>query len=193
MITLTRRQARCLRGVFRRHLLGPARGPTSPLVLRAEGRKVCARYRYGGLAVAYELDGDSPRDATVLLPLDALAEFEGPDEAAVTVEAVAPDRTAACWVDRGVPQAREYAVPAAEALAPFPEPPASWSACPAAFLDALAEASRTGADDTARYALDCIQIKTAGGDHEVVGTDGHQLLVLGGFPLPWAGDVLVRR
>jgi hypothetical protein len=193
MITLTRRQARGLRGVFRRHVLGPVRGTAPPLVLWAEGPKVCARYRYGGLAVAHEFDGDSLRDATVFLPLDALAEFEGPDETAVTVEAVAADRTAARWVDRGVPQAREYAVPAVASLSPFPEAPASWSACPAAFLDALAEAARTGADDTARYALDCLQIKAADGGHEVVTTDGHQLFVQGGFPLPWTGDVLVRR
>jgi hypothetical protein len=193
VITLTRRQARGLRGVFRRHILGPARGPAPPLVFRAEGLKVCAHYRYAGLAVGHEFDAHSPRDGTVLLPLDALTEFEGRDETAVTIEGVAPGRTSVRWVDRGVPQARDYDVPAVEALAPFPEPPTSWSACPAALLDALAEASRTGADDTARYALDCLQIKAADGAHEVVATDGHQLLVQGGFPLPWPGDVLVRR
>src|SRR5262249_14445593 len=74
----------------------------------------------------------------------ALADVEGRDETAVTVEGVAADRTAARWFDRGVPQAREYDVPSVEALAPFPDPPDSWSACPAALLDALAR--RRGAD-----------------------------------------------
>jgi hypothetical protein len=193
MITLTRRQARCLRGVFRRHALGPARGPAPPLVIWAEGLKVCAHYRYGGLAVAHELDGDPPRAGTVLLPLDALADVEGRDETPVELEAAAPDRTSARWVDGGVPQTRDYDVPVVESLAPFPDLPTNWSTCPAALLDALAETFRTGADDAARYALDCLQLKAADGGHEVVATDGHQLLVLGGFPLPWAGDVLVRR
>jgi hypothetical protein len=41
MITITRRQARRLRGVFRRSVLGIAhRGIIPPLVLRAEGTKL---------------------------------------------------------------------------------------------------------------------------------------------------------
>ena len=54
MITLTRRQARCLRGVFRRSVLGIAhRGPVPPLVLRAGGAQLRAQYRYAGLAVEH--------------------------------------------------------------------------------------------------------------------------------------------
>src|SRR5207302_10047849 len=125
--------------------------------------------------------------------LDAPAAVEGRDETPVAVEAVAADRTAVRWVDRGIPQAREYAVPDRDALAPFPDPPASWSQCPADLLDALAEAAATAGDDSTRYTLGCLQLRAADGGHEVVATDGHQLLVQGGFPLPWGGTVLVRR
>ena len=124
MITLTRRQARRLRGVFRRSVLGIAhRGPIPPLVLRAEGSQLRAQYRYAGLAVEHvEPARPGPAEA-IALPLDALADLEGRDDSPVVLEAVAPDRTVVRWADRGIPQAREYAVPALETLAPFPEPP----------------------------------------------------------------------
>jgi hypothetical protein len=195
MITLTRRQARGLRGVLRRAALGlPGRGPAPPLVLRAGGAQLRAQYRYAGLAVEHALDGSFPaQEAAVALPLDALGDVEGRDETPVTIEALARDRTAARWADRGIPQAREYAVEPVDALAPFPDPPTSWSECPAALLDALAEAARTGTAGSTRYALDCILLKGGEGGHEVAATDGQQLLTQGGSPLPWAGDVLVRR
>jgi hypothetical protein len=55
----------------------------------------------------------------------------------------------------------------------------------------LAEAGKTTADDTARYALNCIQLR--GDRHEVIATDGRQLLIVEGFALPWTGDVLIRH
>ncbi len=192
MITLTRRQARCLRGVFRRHALGiTGKGPVPPLVLRSEGSQLRAQHRYAGLAVEHALDADARGPGPVALPLDALADFEGKDDSPVAVVAVSPDRTVVRWADRGIPQTREYAVPALDTLAAFPDPPASWSECPAGLLDALAEATATGADDSTRYALNCLQLRGAAG--EVVATDGRQLLVQGGFVFPWDGDVLVRR
>ena len=83
MITLTRRQARCLRGVFRRHALGiTGKGPVPPLVLRAEGSQLRAQHRYGGLAVEHVIAGDVTTPGVVALPLDALADFEGRDDVA---------------------------------------------------------------------------------------------------------------
>jgi hypothetical protein len=194
MITLSRRQARGLRGVLRRATLGlPARGPAPPLVLRAGGAQLRAHYRYAGLAVEYTLHGDLPAPEAVAVPLDALAEFEGRDETPVTVEALAHDRTGVRWADRGIPRAREYAVVPVDGLAPFPDPPTSWSECPGALLDALAEAARTGTAGSTRYALDCIQLKAGDGGHEVAATDGQQLLTQSDFPLPREGDVLIRR
>ena len=54
MITLTRRQARAWRGVFRRSTLGIAhRGPIPPLVLAAEGGQLCVRHRFAHLALEH--------------------------------------------------------------------------------------------------------------------------------------------
>ena len=108
MITLTRRMARRLRGVLRRPALGLARaGPIAPLVLEADGGRLRARYRHGGLAV--EHDSPCPRadSGSVALPLEALADFEGRDETPVAIEAIGPQTTRARWADRGVPASRE--------------------------------------------------------------------------------------
>ena len=194
MITITRRQAHGLRGVFRRSALGLIRrGPVPFLVLRAEGRQLRAVYRYGALAVEHVGSCDPSSDGMVMLPLDALADFEGRDETPVVLEAATPDRTTARWVDRGIPQTREYAAPALDTPGPLPGTPMPWTIAPARLLDALAEASATSVDGSTRYALDCVQIRAVDAGHEIVATDGHQFLVQGGFRLPWQGDVLVRR
>jgi hypothetical protein len=191
MITLTRRQARGLRGIFRRSTLGIAhRGPIPPLVLTAAEGQLCARHRYAHTSVEHAIASVWPSSGSVALPLEALADLEGRDEATVALEALAPDRTVARWSDRGIPQAREYAVTPVGPAA-FPDPPRSWSEAPTGLLDALAEATATAAEDDSRYALSCLSLRGTAGS--IAATDGRQVLVQGGFAFPWAGDVLVRR
>jgi len=193
MITITRRQARRLRAVFRRHALGIThKGLVPPLVFRADpdtGLRV--RHHQAALAVEHTLTGLYVTDEAVALPLDALADFEGRDGSPVVLEAVGPGRTVARWEDRGIPRSKEYTAPDPAGLPPFPGQPASFEACPGGLLDALAEASATTDEGSTRYALDCIQLKGATG--EVVATDGRQILIQGGFTFPWDGDLLVRR
>ena len=55
----------------------------------------------------------------------------------------------------------------------------------------MAEATASSCDDSTRYALGCVLLKGSTG--EIVATDGHQLLIQGGYCLPWSGDVLIRR
>jgi hypothetical protein len=192
MITLTRRQARCLRGVFRRSVLGLIqRGPAPLLLLRTDGGQLRAHYRHGALAIEHATACDSRSEGIVALPLDALAEIEGRDETSVVLEATAPERTAARWVDRGIPQAREFTAPALDTPGPLPALPTVWSDSSIGLLDALAEATASACDDSTRYALGCVFLKGSTG--EVAATDGHQLLVQGGFDLPWSGNVMVRR
>jgi hypothetical protein len=192
MITITRRQARRLRGVFRRHVLGIAhRGTIPPLVLRAGGTQLRAQYRYATLAIEHVEPGIPRPDETLAVPLDALAEFEGRDDSPVVLEAYASDRVVVRWADHGVPQTREYAVPALDTLKPFPDSPADWTTLPSGFISILAEAWETASEDSTRYALNCLQLR--GGTGEVAATDGRQLLICGGFSFPWADDLLVRR
>ena len=193
MITLTRRQARRLRAVFRRHALGIAhRGSVPPLVFRADpdvGLRV--RHLLPDLAIEHVLPGTDRPEASIALPLDALADFEGKDDVAVILEAAAPGRTVVRWEDRGIPQTREYAVPDVAGLPAFPQPPAVFETCPSGLLSALAEAVETTDEGSTRYALDCMQLK--GDTGEVVATDGRQILIQGGFRFPWEGDMLIRR
>ncbi|MDR3623064.1 MAG: hypothetical protein P4L85_27170 [Paludisphaera borealis] len=192
MITITRRQARRLRGVLRRHTLGiPHRGPVSPFVLHARGAELRAFHRCGAVAIEF-VDSIAPGShESIALPLDALAEFEGRDDSPVTLETLAPDRTCVRWTDRGVPQSRAYAVQSLDAIEPSPEPPTSWATIPAEILKTLAEASETASEDSARYALGCIRL--GGETGAVAATDGRQLLIHGGFRFPWTDEVLIRR
>jgi hypothetical protein len=194
MITFSRRQARRLRGVFRRSVLGIGpRGALPPLVLRTGGSQLRAQYRYAGLAVEHaEPDGPYPAEA-IALPLDALAAVEGHDSSSVLLEVVASERTVVRWEDHGIPQTREFVVPALATLAPFPEPPTHWQDSPPGLLTALAEASATSSDENTRYALSCLQLQARDEDHQVIATDGRQLLIQSGFRFPWSGDVLIRR
>lgn len=192
MITLTRRQARRLRGVFRRSALGIAhRGPVPPIVLAVEGDQLCARHRYAHLAIEHAWPLAWPSSGEVALPLDALADIEGKDDATVALEAATPDRTVARWSDRGIPQAREYAVPAIDSLGQFPSPPTAWTEMAPGLLDALAEATDTSADDSTRYALGCLQLRGESGS--IAATDGRQVLIRAGFAFPWDGEVLIPR
>ena len=192
MITLTRRQARCLRSAFRRSVLGLIqRGPAPLLLLRTDGGQLRAHYRHGALAIEHATACDSRSEGIVALPLDALAEIEGRDETSVVLEATAPERTAARWVDRGIPQTREFTVPALDTPGPLPALPTVWSDVSIGLLDALAETTASACDDSTRYALGCILLKGSTG--EIAATDGHQLLVQGGFDLPWSGNVMIRR
>src|ERR1700709_576003 len=104
MITITRRQARRLRAVFRRHPLGIAhKGTVPPLVFLADpdaGLRV--RHHQAPLAVELVLPDAGGAEAAISLPLDALADFEGKEDSPVVLEAAAAGRTVARWEDRGI-------------------------------------------------------------------------------------------
>ena len=86
MITITRRQARRLRAVFRRHTLGIThKGLVPPLVFGADpdcGLRV--RHHQAALAVEHVLTGPYRPEGTIGLPLDALAAFGGFEIAMMT-------------------------------------------------------------------------------------------------------------
>jgi hypothetical protein len=191
LVNITRHAARRLRAILRRSVLGIThRGPIPPLVLHAESQHLRAQYRYQGLAVEYvEANGHHVLDS-IPVPLDALAEIEGRDETPVVIEAAEPDRTIIRWQDHGIPQIREYEVTPFGKIEPFPDTPTSWTDLSDDVLEALEQASRTCADNSNRYALDCIQLR--GSEHKIVASDGRQVLVRSGFGLPWDGDLLVK-
>jgi len=189
VISMTRSQGRALRAIFRRSVLGiNNRGLIPPLVLRAETTNLRAQYRYDALAVEYVQEGVFRPEETIAVPLDALTDFGGRDEAPVVFEDSDARQTVVRWTDRGIPQVREYTVTAPPE---FPEQPATFETISAELLDAMAEAREVSIEDSPRYALSCIQMR--GRASEIVATDGHQLLIQGGFRFPWEDDLLVCR
>jgi hypothetical protein len=192
MISITRRQARQLRSIFRRSTLGLAhKGVAPPVVLHVEGTQLRAHYRYGALAVEFVTAFSYQPHESIAVPLDALADVEGSDDSPVIVEAVAVGLTVARWTDRGVPQTREYGVPTLDTLDVFPDSPATWTPAAPGLLTALAEACETATEGSHRYALDCLKLQ--GDTGQIAATDGCQLLIERGFTFPWSGDVLVKR
>jgi hypothetical protein len=191
MMEITRRQARRLRAVFRRSSLGIVhRRPIPALMFLAEDGQLCARYRYADLAVSYLFSGDHADHAPVAVPLDALADLEGNDDAPVALEALTAGRTVASWLDRGIPTRREYDAVVPPAFADLRGIPDRLEAFSPALLDALAEAAGVAGQDNARYSLGSIRLR--GGSGEVAATDGRQLLIRSGFAFPWVGDALIK-
>lgn len=191
MLELTRLQARDLRAQFRRSVLGIAtRGSAPPLLFRATGAELQASCRHNGLTVTHVAAREPGPDATLQLPLDALADLSGRDATPVSLEAGGSTTVVARWTDRSVPQTRSYQVPAVVPTEAVPEP-TDWSPAPARLLDALAEASAVACDESRRYALNTIALQ--GDTGSMAATDGHQLLLQHGFPWPWSGDRLIHR
>ena len=142
MITITRHEARRLRAVFRRSVLGIGhKGTIPPLVLHAEHQHLRAQYRYHDLAVEYQVPACLRRLDSLPVPLEALAEVEGRDDSPVVLESVEPDRTVIRWQDHGIPQTREHPVTPFGKIEHFPETPSVWTSISADVLKALAEAA----------------------------------------------------
>ena len=188
MTTLTRRQVRQLRTILRRSVLGiPQRSALPPVTFIMEAGTLHARFSHQGVAIEHELPISGSATGTASLPLDTLGEFEGRDDSTLTLEPIAADQTRVRWSDHGIPQAKGFTVSPSPTM---PERPPAFFPVEAHWLDAVAEAMATCAEEDSRYALGCIALK---GDGSIIATDGHQALIQRGFSVPWDNERLVRR
>ena len=189
MIEMTRRLVRQLRAVLRKAVpLGAGRVPRPPLVLHADKEGLRVRAHQLDIAVEYHQPGSRPVE-TLALPGQILDDVEGARDTVVRLEKNGDDNVQAKWDDGAVPQVRDYQVLDLANLPPFPEAPKKLVAMEADFLTALHEASRTAAPASVRFAVQKVQLRGSKG--EVIGTDGRQLLIQGGFTFPWKEPVLV--
>jgi hypothetical protein len=186
MLQIARSLARTFRTVCRR--AHPRQTRVAVVVMSCpEGLSV--RAPDADVTVVYHQGGSYP-SATVALPLEAFADFEGRGEALVTLEAKADGKvTAATWEDAGVPQAKEYEAPDLTKLPTCPPSPASFTANDPGLLGALTEAVRTASHYPAKLNSDRLQLRGKTG--VIVATDGRQLLLQSGFLFPWQEDLLV--
>ncbi|WP_417381918.1 hypothetical protein [Gimesia sp.] len=82
------------------------------------------------------------------------------------------------WQEAGIPQSMEY-----------PALPDKLDRNESRLMEALRDACETATEDSARYALDHLQLRGQAG--QVISTDGRQLLVQDDFQFPWEGELLV--
>jgi hypothetical protein len=187
VIVLPRSLARQFRVFLRRCLQPP--GPHQPPVVRLhvgpQGLEMVARQQE--CVIVYQQPGKHARE-TLFFPADVLADIEGKN-GSVTLEASEEGKGEARWDDAGVPRCRPFDTVKPERMPDLPVIPANFQPIEPAFLHALAEAARTTARDGVRYALTRIQVRGRRG--QLVATDGRQLLMQGGFSLPWPEDVLI--
>jgi len=192
MITITRRQARRLRGVLRRPVLGiHRRDPVPPLVFRTTESEFRVEFQYQSLAAAYigpakeTLIGD-----TIALPLESLADIEGSSEAPVRLVPDGFERMVAIYDSVGVGRRHEYDVPPMLTLEPFPETPRVWTPCPASlvvsmttFAGAYGNDSTTDLDNEAKRGQAALALcRLLGGQVLLLGTTRTHVAVRSG---PW--------
>ena len=187
MIEITRLLARKLRTVFRR-ASRKAVAFEQYVSFEAHGDGLRARLHHGEVLVEYQQSGIFPTE-TVVLPLDALGDFEGKCETPVTLEQ-APDKTVRVrWNEGVVPQEKEYGIPSSNPIDKYPDLPEKMTVNEPTLLRALADAKDSAAREETKYATRNIQLRGASGT--LVATDGHELLAQSGFQMPWTEDVLV--
>jgi hypothetical protein len=189
MIELPRALARRFRAVLRRSVMAEVpRGPWPVVLCRADADGLRLEARLGEVGLQYHQPGAFTPDA-IAFRASLLGEFEGRDDAPASLELTAPEKGKASWSDRGAARVLDFEAVPADSVAPLPGLPRRMQPQPPAFVQALAEAARTASREAVRYATSRVQLRGHAG--EVIGTDGRQLLIQGGFTLPWADDILI--
>jgi hypothetical protein len=187
VIALSRSLARQFRVFLRRCWQPP--GPREPPLLRLQvgpqGLELAARQHE--CTLLYRQAGSFSPEALVFRA-DLLADIEGKD-GMVNLAAIGDGKGEARWDDGDVPRVQPFDLVSPDKMPELPEPPARFKPLESSFLTALAEAARTTARDGVRFAMTRIQIQSRRG--QLVATNGRQLLVQGGFALPWSEDVLI--
>jgi hypothetical protein len=124
----------------------------------------------------------------VALPASLLARLEGPGESLVRLEQTGPFKGRASWQEADGPVAIDFDTADPGSLLPPPTSVSGAVEMSPEFLPALAEAARTASREVGRRSLSQVLLRR---DGSLVGTDGRQLLVQGGFSFPWDEDLLI--
>jgi hypothetical protein len=191
VLQISRAQARLVRAVLRRCLFdGCGRNDWPLLRVRADGRQLILESARGPRAIRFQWPATEGGGA-VAFRATALAAFEGRTPDAVTLETIGTGRSVARWQEAGVPQEQLLETVPPDSLPELPEMPSSLVAMPESFCTALAEAALSTASQGTRFALE--QVQMGGPDGALIATDGKQLLIQRGFPLPWTERLLLPR
>jgi hypothetical protein len=191
VIELSRALARQFRAVLRRALADQGLRGSSPVILCQAGESGLSLHtRLGDVAVRYQHAGPRTPGKIAFLA-SVLAEVEGRTDPPVLLEPLPDGRGRASWSEDGVPRVIEFDQPQPDRAPKLPELPARLSPMPNDFTRLLGDAVQTTAREGTRFGVTRVQMRGKAG--ELVATDGRQLLVQGGVPLPWKDDLLVPR
>jgi hypothetical protein len=186
---LDRRDLVRFRAAIRRCVAGRPRGLAPPVTLQQNKGGLTLSVVLEETALALHLPGAGGPTECLVIPFSTLADLDGPGGGIVAFESTENGRVRCRWQDRG--EAKELD---SEAV-----PPESQSALPslaklhsvdASLLTALHACGQTAnREQSGRPALTRLQLRGQAG--EIAGTDGRQLLLWGGFALPFREDLLV--
>gem|GEM_PF-354784 len=188
MICLTRLIAKQLRMALKRTLQLPSNSLQHVVWLETTTHELRAFSSSAHGAVEYHRPG-SFQPERLPITLAALAACEG-SKGTETVEFTRQSDTQvlARWQDRNVPQSLVMDVGQTE-FEPPPSIPSVWAENFPQLATALADAMEVTDESTARYSLNCVQLRAS--DGRIAATDSSQLLLQHGFNFPWDGEVLV--
>jgi hypothetical protein len=158
---------RQLRSVFRK-LASRDTAPHAKVSFSSGSSGLHIRLHRAEIAAEYHQAGEFSA-AQIIIPLQALADFEGRSDAAVTLETVDASNARARWENAGVPQVTAYRAEDQDTLPEFPSAPKSMVPIEATILRVLAEASLSASSDNFRYATANIQLKGSSGT--IIATD----------------------
>jgi hypothetical protein len=186
MLSITRSLARELRATFKKAVDVEFRNKPTSLAIRTDGAGMRIQARTDRLGVERFVAGAYPA-AECLLPFGALADFEGSKPTPVEFSVESNGGVRAEWADMKVPQRRTYA--AVKDGRPWLETPADMTQAGDSLIAGLNDAMSAGSPGHVKFATNHVQLRSA--KSEIVGTDGHQLLIVRGVAFPWTEDLLV--
>lgn len=186
MLSIPRSVARLVRATFRK--LGDSNAGRPKLTtFRADVDGLRLQARSVDVGAEYHIAGAFPT-GRFAISLESLAASEGRGDDAVTFHLESGGDIRMEWMDAGVPQQRQ--VSAGKEDGNWLTPPTTLQQTSDGALRTIIDAMQTTLRSPTRFALGRIQLRGKG---EVVGTDGHQLLLVRGLEFPWRDNLLVPR
>ncbi|QDU09626.1 hypothetical protein [Gimesia aquarii] len=179
MIQVSRSLIRELKTGFSRGLGITSRQTGPPVEFLVDQHHLRIRTSNQQVALEYRLPAEGLENQHLVAPFGLLRCCYGPQSDLVQIQREGKAIQVE-WQEAGIPQLMEY--PTA-ACVEFPALPDHFELNESRLMVALGDVCETVTTDSARYALDHLQLRGSAG--QVISTDGRQLLVQEGFQFPW--------